>query len=241
MLPSAGRPRLLVPSVRRAGAAALRRYGEPGSVTAWAGSRALALALSGGAAAAGLGGRLRVRVPDGADTIEAYLQDILGHEVLISTHLGAARANRKPVLQLLTARGETAGFAKISVNPLTRDLIRAERAALNALATANLCELTVPRVLHYGPWQGREVLVMNALPVWRRRRALRPGQLAAAMTELTALGGRSRGSARGQRLPGPDDVPAGQHARQRGPGRPGHRARHPGRGRPGAQLRRLAR
>ena len=113
--------------------------------------------------------------------------------MLISTHLGAARANRKPVLQLLTARGETAGFAKISVNPLTRDLIRAERAALNPLAGANLRELTVPRVLHYGPWQGREVLVMNALPVWRRRTALRPGQLAAAMTELTAVGGRDRG------------------------------------------------
>jgi hypothetical protein len=193
VLPSASRPRLLVPSVRRAGAAALRRYGEPGSVTAWAGSRALALALAGGAAAAGLGGRLRVSVPAGADTIEAYLRDVLGHEVLISTHLGAARANRKPVLQLLTARGETAGFAKISVNPLTRDLIRAERAALDTLAAGNLRELTVPQVLHHGSWQGRDVLVMNALPVWRRRKTLRPGQLAAAMTELTAVGGRSRG------------------------------------------------
>ena len=58
--------------------------------------------------------------------------------MLISTHLGAARANRKPVLQLLTARGEPAGFAKISVNPLTRDLIRAERAALDTLAAENL-------------------------------------------------------------------------------------------------------
>ena len=45
MLPTAARPRLLVPSERRAGAAAVRRYGEPGSLTAWVGSRALALAL----------------------------------------------------------------------------------------------------------------------------------------------------------------------------------------------------
>ena len=193
VLPSAGRPRLLVPSGRRASAAAVRRYGEPGSVTAWAGSRALALALAGGAAAAGLGGRLRVRAVPGTDTIEAYLRSVLGYEVLISTHLGAARANRKPVLQLLTPRGEAAGFAKVSVNPLTRDLIRAERAALDTLAGEDFRELTVPRVLHYGQWQGREVLIMTALPVWRRRRALRPGQLAAAMTELTAVGGRSRG------------------------------------------------
>jgi len=37
------------------------------------------------------------------------------------------------------------------------------------------------------------VLIMNALPVWRRRQGLRPGQLTAAMTELTAVGGRRRG------------------------------------------------
>jgi hypothetical protein len=228
VLPSARRPRLIVPAGRRASAAAVRRYGEPGSVTSWAASRALALALAAGGASVGLGGRLRVSTnrdtgdpdtgdpdtgdPDTADpdsaepdsaepdsaepdsgTIEAYLRSVLGYEVLISTHLGAARANRKPVLQLLTRRGETAGFAKVSVNPLTRDLIRAERAALDTLATASLSALTVPRVLHHGPWQGREVLIMNALPAWRRRRALRPGQLTAAMTELTGVGGRSRG------------------------------------------------
>jgi hypothetical protein len=193
VLPSARRARLLVPSGRRASAAAVRRYGEPGSVTAWAGSRALALALAAGGAGVGLGGRLRVSADPGTGTIEAYLRSVFGYEVLISTHLGAARANRKPVLQLLTPRGETAGFAKVSVNPLTRDLIRAERAALDTLAAADLRTLTVPRVLHHGQWQGREVLIMNALPVWRRRKALRPRQLAAAMTELTAVGGRSRG------------------------------------------------
>jgi hypothetical protein len=212
VLPSARRPRLLVPSGRRASAAAVRRYGEPGSFKAWAGSRALALALAAGAASVGLGGRLRVSADPGAadpsagtgtggtgtagpgaGTIEAYLRSVLGYEVLISTHLGAARANRKPVLQLLTPRGETVGFAKISVNPLTRDLIRAERAALDTLAAESLRALSVPRVLHHGQWQGREVLIMNALPVWRRRKALRPGQLTAAMTELTAVGGRSRG------------------------------------------------
>ena len=199
MLPFARRPRLLVPSGRRASAAAVRRYGEPGSFTAWAGSRALALALAAGAARsawAGGCGSAPVRAPSagpGTGTIEAYLRSVLGYEVLISTHLGAASANRKPVLQLLTPRGETAGFAKVSVNPLTRDLIRAERAALDALAAGNLRELTVPRVLHHGQWQGREVLIMNALPVWRRRKALRSGQLTAAMTELTAVGGRSRG------------------------------------------------
>ena len=214
VLPSASRPRLVVPASGRAAAAALRRYGEPGSIAARAGRQALALALRGGAGAAGLGGRLRVRVPAGADTIETYLTDVLGREVLISTHLSAARANRKPVLQLLTARGETTGFAKVSVNPLTRELIQAERVALDALAAANLRTLTVPRVLHHGRWQGREVLVMDALPTWRRRRALRSGQLTAAMAELAGVPGLSRGPLTGSaflarltaRL---DTVPAG--------------------------------
>jgi hypothetical protein len=193
LLPTAGDPRLIVPAGRRASAAAVRRYGEPGSFKARAGKQVLALALLGGGSVLGLGGRLRVRATPDADTAEAYLSTVLGRDVLVSTHLGAARANRKVVLQILTARGETAGFAKISVNPLTRDLIRAERAALDILATADLRGLTIPKVLHYGQWQGREVLVMSALPAWRQRRALRPGQLAAAMSELSAVGGQVRG------------------------------------------------
>jgi hypothetical protein len=86
----------------------------------------------------------------------------------------------------------TAGFAKISVSPLTRDLIRAERAALDALAPARLRHLVIPRVLHHGQWRGREVLVLTALPVWRRRTPLPPARLAAAMAELAAVGGRGR-------------------------------------------------
>jgi hypothetical protein len=216
VLPSVSRPRLLVPSDRRAAAAALRRYGEPGSARAWVGSRALALALRAGAARVGLGGRLRVRAGPGADTIDAYLAGVIGQEILISTHLGAARANSKPVLQLLSARGDTIGFAKLSVSSLTRDLIRAEHAALNALADESFRQLTVPRVLHHGRWREHEVLVLSALPAWRQRTPLRPGQLAGAMAELAAVGGRRRGrlaaspylarltSRLGQVAPGPD-------------------------------------
>jgi hypothetical protein len=193
LLPRAQRPRLLVPANRRASAAAVRRYGEPGSFSAWIGSRTLALALAGGGAVVGLGGRLRVRASPGEDTIESYLSAALDREVLISTHLGAARANRKPVLQLLTERGETAGFAKVSVNPLTADLIRAEHAALSQLGGDSFRALAIPRVLHHGQWRGREVLILSALPVWRRRKALRTGQLAAAMVEVAEVGGRHRG------------------------------------------------
>jgi hypothetical protein len=118
---------------------------------------------------------------------------VLGRDISTSTHLGAPRANRKPVLRLLTARGEAAGFAKISINPLTRELIRAERAALDTLADENFSRLSIPQVLHYGSWQDHEVLILSALPVWRSRRKLPPGQLAAAMAEVAAVDGRGHG------------------------------------------------
>ena len=72
VLPSLRDPRLLVPTSRRAGAAAVRRYGEPGTAAARLGRRALELALASGAGPVLLRDRLRIRVPAGAPTLEAY-------------------------------------------------------------------------------------------------------------------------------------------------------------------------
>ena len=116
VLPGLRRPRLLVPPAARPAAAAVRRYGEPGARATRLATRALSLALATGLGGAVLRGRVRVHAPPGADTIESYLAGALGHDVLISMHLSEARANRKPVLQLLTPRGGPAGFAKIGIN-----------------------------------------------------------------------------------------------------------------------------
>jgi len=104
-------------------------------------------------------------------------------------YLGPARANRKPVLQLVTGSGETAGFAKVGINPLSRSLVRAERDALTLLSEAGLTEVSIPRVLHHGEWNGLDVLVLSALPAWQRRRPLPAARLAAAMCELARVGG----------------------------------------------------
>jgi hypothetical protein len=192
LLPGAGRPRLVVPAIPRAAAAAVRRYGEPGSLAAWLGTRALAVALSSGAGPAVTRRRMRVRAPAGAETIESYLTTALARDLRVSMHLGAPRANRKPVLQLLTPRGETVGFAKIGVNPLTRDLVRTESEALARLGSAALGEVRVPEVLHHGVWRGLEVLVLSALPVWRRRRRLAAARLTAAMSDVARVDGLSR-------------------------------------------------
>ena len=203
MLPGARRPRLVVPAMRRAAAAAVRRYGEPGSLTAWLATRALSMTLASGLGPAMLRHRLRVRVPAGADTIESYLASVLARDIRVSMHLSAPRANRKPVLQLLTPRGEPVGFAKVGVNPLTRDLVRAERDALTRLGRAGLVDVTVPKVVHHGQWRGLEILVLSALPVWRRRRRLPAPRLAAAMSGVARVDGLA-----------PEDLASGAYLRR---------------------------
>jgi hypothetical protein len=192
VVPSLADPRLLVPAGRRAGAAAVRRYGEPGSLRARLGTRALSLALASGAGRVVLRDRLRAGVPAGGSTIEAHLAAQLGGQVRLSVHLGAARANRKPVLQVLTPGGATVAFAKVAATPLTRQLVRDEKAALDRIAAAGLITVTAPAVLHFGTWAGLDVLLLSALPVWRPRRALAAGQLPAAMAEVARVAGCSR-------------------------------------------------
>ncbi len=190
VLPHARRPRIVVPSGRRASAAALRRHGEPGSVRTRLAARALATLLASGLGRFA-GDSLGTGGPPGGQTIESYLATLLRRPVQVSMHLGAARANRKPVLQLLSQDGETIGYAKIGVNALTSGLVEAERATLTGLAAAGLELMRLPGVLAHGCWNGLAVLVLSPLPVWLRRRPLRSGQLHAALAELSGLGGIS--------------------------------------------------
>jgi hypothetical protein len=183
------RPPLMVPAVRQTAAAAVRHHSRPRSAAARMGVRMLCLSLGAGLGGTALCGRVRVITPAGADTIETYLRTALSRDITVSLHLGPARANRKPVLQLQTAGGEPIGFAKIGINPLTHTLVRAEHDTLTMLNRAGLAQITIPRVLHYGTWRGLEVLVLSALPAWLPPRRLPPQRLAAAMTELAAVDG----------------------------------------------------
>lgn len=190
VLPGARRPKLIVPGGRSAAAAAVRGYGEPGSAKTMLATRALAMMLAAGLGPA-LGDRLVARAPGGAQTIVEHLAELAGQPVEIGLHVGAARANRKPVLQLLTKAGETIGFAKIGINQLTAELVRAEHAALTRIGQVRLTKLRPPAVLGLGRWNGLEVLLLDALPVWLRRRRLTADKLAPALAELA----RSAGSA----------------------------------------------
>jgi hypothetical protein len=168
VVPSARRPRVLVPDrAGRAAAAALRYSVEAVGSTARLRRTALAAAFR-----LGVGGLLcrdRVAAGNGSGGIDAHLGEVLGRPVLLGVHIGPSRANRKPVLVLLDTNGGLLGFAKLGVNELTRELVDAEAAALRRLATADLGPVAVPAVLFHGQWGQHALLVQEALPVWRPR------------------------------------------------------------------------
>lgn len=170
VVPSVAAPRLVLPAgARRHAVAAIRSAIRAPSWRARLRQGAM-LALF----AAGLGSRsigemvFRDRlVPAPGPTLADHLSEVLGTPVRVGLRIGPARANQKPVLQVLDERARVFGFVKVAVNPLTRTLLAAERAALVEVADHDLGPVDAPRVWHYGPWQGCELMILSALPVWR--------------------------------------------------------------------------
>jgi hypothetical protein len=191
VFPDERRVALLVPRrPRRAAAAALRNYKASASTRDRLQLRAAALAARTGVAEV-LPDRIRIeRGGAGPDAdITGHLRAALGRDLVLSLHIGAARANRKPVLQALAPDGEILGFVKVGVSPLTRRLVRTEAQALAFLATAPVPGLCPPRLVYHGQWRGNEVLVQQALPAGRPARG--PAELCRAMAGLAAVRGLS--------------------------------------------------
>ncbi|GGN27474.1 hypothetical protein FHR83_005217 [Actinoplanes campanulatus] len=193
VVPNAHRPRLLVPTHSPAiAAAAVRRYAEPQSRMARLKRGAVIAAVH--ARATGLVFRDRIRVTGPLSAgIDGYLSEALRRDLAVSIHIGPARANRKPVLQLLGPDGDTFAFGKLGTGPLTRRLVKAETAALTTLGSSGLTKLTVPRVMHAGQWRGMQVLVQSALPVWLPRASLSRRRLTAAMIDVAGCRGYTTG------------------------------------------------
>jgi hypothetical protein len=193
VIPDVRRPKLLVPmGSRRVAVAAVRRFTEPQSRLAKLKRDAVVMALRSGAWPALLRDRVRLS-GDIGDSIDDHLRRTLDTELSLSVHIGPARANRKPVLQLLNPAGKTIGFAKLGTGPLTRRLVRAETAALTALSHVKLSTVTVPSVLHAGQWRGHQVLVQSPLPIWQPREQLASRRLVDAMLEVASACGTTQG------------------------------------------------
>jgi len=197
VVPDARKPRLLVPAgSRRVAAAAVRRYAEPQSRSARLKRDAVVAAIRSGTAGMLLRDRVKITGPV-AESIDGHLRAALSRELSISIHIGPARANRKPVLQLISPAGDTFGFGKLGTGPLTQRLVRAETNALTGLGRRGLTKLTVPGVLHAGQWRGLEVLIQSALPVWLPRAPLTTRRLTDAMIDVAGSGGYSHGTLAG--------------------------------------------
>jgi hypothetical protein len=194
VVPDARRPRLLVPNTsRKVASAAVRRYAEPQSRGARLKRDAVVAALRTGASSVLLRDRITITGP-AAESIDGHLRAELGRDLAVSIHIGPARANRKPVLQLISPDGETFGFGKLGTGPLTQRLVKAETNSLNVLGTVGLTKLTVPKVLHAGQWRGLQVLIQSALPVWLPRAPLTERRLTAAMLDIAGCCGFHTGT-----------------------------------------------
>ncbi len=172
VLPNAQSPRLLVPAGNAAaGARAMLRFSAAlsvGDTVKRLGVSALLRTRAGAAFPD------RITVAERAGSLRLHLGEVFGEPVDLSLGLGTARANRKPVLQVFDTRGRSLAFVKIGDTEVTRDLVRAEAAALQRLGETELPPvLEVPRLLHLGTWEGATVLAMTALETSFRQRPSR--------------------------------------------------------------------
>ncbi len=163
LYPPKGTPRLLVPlRPRRAAASSVQHYTTPSSVR----DRGL---LRFGAALARLGVAdlaPRMVALNGLEALAAHLSDVLGEELAVGVHLGPPRANRKPVLQLMDRQGRPVAYAKLGINQLTCDRVRAEADALHQIARAAPTGLVIPAIVADGVWEGLDYVVMRPVPTW---------------------------------------------------------------------------
>ncbi|THV42909.1 hypothetical protein [Glycomyces buryatensis] len=191
VVPGRRKPRVLIPAAdRKVAAGALARYARPAARGARAKRDAAVWALRLGLDRLLLPHRIQVASAEGIDD---HLASVLGHEVHLSIHIGPARANRKPVLQILDGEARTVAFAKLGVNALTRELVEAETTATRRLSElCDLRRLRVPTLLHSGTWRGCNLMVTSALPAWSEPVECGETRRAEGMRELAEAVGTNR-------------------------------------------------
>lgn len=165
-LPSREDSRLVVPlGNRRAAACSVRRRLSGASWQA-ATRRAVASTVTRSGAARGWRSRQLHVAGDGALT--AVLSAAMGQEVVVALHLGARRANRKPVLEVMDIEGRVLAWGKLGVNELTDELVRGEAYSLARLGSIPLSCLEVPQLRANTQWRGHPLVLMTPLSPTRK-------------------------------------------------------------------------
>jgi hypothetical protein len=166
LVPSARHPAVAVPLQSRRGAAAvIANYKASARGVDRLGMRSLAgLARTG--AFQLWPAQLVLSVPaQDSGSLEDHLSRHLGQKLRLSVYTSPPRANRKPVAQLVDATGQIIGYAKVGVNALTGELVRAEAEALATIAARPLPGLQIPQLLYHGRWRDHSVIVQGRLDV----------------------------------------------------------------------------
>lgn len=177
VVPPRGEPTLLIPRYpAEAAAASLRSYNSSGTRLARVVKAGATLAAHFGGARAlpkriGLGGE---------DTFLAYLSDHFGDEaVACAIHLGPRRANRKPVLHIMTPKGASIAYVKLGINRYTAERIWHETSVLQRLGSMTIPNLVTPSLMHSGEWEGNPFLIMESITGTRRVAPRRSSRVAA--------------------------------------------------------------
>lgn len=178
--PNRRAPALLLPlGSPRAAARAVLRPSAGTRGRQQAGRRAAALAFRAGLGPHVMRDRLYICTAPGSpadpSSIEMYLRGVFGPDVLIALAVGPIRANRKPVLQVLTPAGHLVAFVKVGWNALTRSLVSAEAKTLAGLVPTRLGPVQPPHVLHVGTW--RDLSLLALAPLIGTARRGKPGEL----------------------------------------------------------------
>lgn len=154
-LPSGGQPRFVIPSEpRRLSVAGLLSLRDSSTPRARRRNKILAAAWGRGWTPGD-----SISLPSGG--ITGALSDLLNAEVSCAVHLGPPRANRKPVIAVMSDAGEVLAFAKVGVSPLTDRLVSNEAHALRNVSA--LPGLITPRLLSESTWSGHPLVVQSPL------------------------------------------------------------------------------
>jgi thymidylate kinase len=125
-------------------------------------------------------------------SFQEHLKEVLGRrDLCFAVSLGTPGPHRKPVVQVLEGSGRTVAYAKIGWDEPTCELVSNEAKMLRRMAGKELQSLSLPTLLHLGPWHGRLVCLQSCPPSEARQagRDLDSGYLG-ALQELAGLGFR---------------------------------------------------
>lgn len=164
-VPIPQRPRLVVPSERRSAAAVLRSSASGRSPSVrWAMRSASSWLDQGSGFLGGPGLELRptpaARREKAAD---AMLSHLLGESVRVAWSVGPARANRKPVLQVMGTQAATLAYAKAGIDQLTTSLVGKEAAALEVIKRHRFRAVEHPDALGLLTGEGTAMLVLSPM------------------------------------------------------------------------------